>query len=83
MQSKPTRLPDVLHAAMVLRDLHSVGGMYVAIVATVISLSGLIYTYVWGSGFQYVRNVSPIVLPAKESGTRNINASWGVRKTLG
>ncbi len=38
---------------MVLRDLHSVGGMYAAIVAIVISLTGLIYTYVWGSGFQY------------------------------
>jgi len=38
---------------VVLRDLHSVGGMYVAVVAIVISLTGLIYTYVWGSGFQY------------------------------
>ena len=38
---------------VVLRDLHSVSGIYVAIVAIVISLTGLIYTYVWGSGFQY------------------------------
>jgi uncharacterized iron-regulated membrane protein len=38
---------------VVLRDLHSVGGMYVAVVAIVISLTGLIYTYFWGSGFQY------------------------------
>ena len=38
---------------VVLRDLHSVGGIYVAVVAIVISLTGLIYTYVWGSGFQY------------------------------
>ena len=38
---------------VVLRDLHSVGGIYVAIVAIVISLTGLIYTYVWGRGFQY------------------------------
>ncbi len=39
---------------VVLRDLHSVGGIYVAIIAIVISLTGLIYTYVWGSGFFYV-----------------------------
>jgi len=38
---------------VVLRDLHTVGGMYVAVVAIVISLTGLIYTYSWGSGFQY------------------------------
>ena len=38
---------------VVLRDLHSVGGIYVAIIAIVISLTGLIYTYAWGSGFQY------------------------------
>ena len=38
---------------VVLRDLHSVSGIYVAIVAIVISLTGLIYTYVWGRGFQY------------------------------
>ncbi len=38
---------------VVLRDLHSVGGIYAAVVAIVISLTGLIYTYVWGSGFQY------------------------------
>jgi uncharacterized iron-regulated membrane protein len=38
---------------VVLRDLHSVGGVYVAIIAIVISLTGLIYTYAWGSGFQY------------------------------
>ncbi|HET6326666.1 MAG TPA: PepSY domain-containing protein [Planctomycetaceae bacterium] len=39
---------------VVLRDLHSVAGIYVAITAIVISLTGLIYTYVWGSGFFYV-----------------------------
>ena len=38
---------------VVLRDLHTVVGFYVAIVAIVISLTGLIYTYVWGGGFQY------------------------------
>jgi len=31
---------------VVLRDLHTVAGMYVAIVAIVIALTGLIYTYV-------------------------------------
>ena len=39
---------------VVLRDLHSVGGFYVAMVAIVIALTGLIYTYAWGRGFQYV-----------------------------
>lgn len=38
---------------VVLRDLHSVSGIYVAILAIVISLTGLIYTFVWGRGFQY------------------------------
>ncbi len=38
---------------VVLRDLHSVVGFYVAVVAIVIALTGLIYTYVWGRGFQY------------------------------
>ncbi len=38
---------------VVLRDLHSVGGIYVSIIAIVILLTGLIYTYSWGSGFQY------------------------------
>lgn len=38
---------------VVLRDLHTVSGIYVAIIAIVIALTGLIYTYVWGSGFQY------------------------------
>jgi uncharacterized iron-regulated membrane protein len=38
---------------VVLRDLHSVGGIYVAIIAIVISLTGLIYTYAWGGGYQY------------------------------
>jgi uncharacterized iron-regulated membrane protein len=39
---------------VVLRDLHSVSGIYVAILMIVISLTGLIYTYSWGTGFQYV-----------------------------
>jgi uncharacterized iron-regulated membrane protein len=38
---------------VVLRDLHSVSGIYVAIIAIVISLTGLIYTYAWGGGYQY------------------------------
>lgn len=38
---------------VILRDLHSVSGIYVAIVAIVISLTGLIYTYVWGAGYKY------------------------------
>lgn len=42
------------HPYVVLRDLHSVGGAYVAVVAIVIALTGLIYTKVWGWGFQYV-----------------------------
>ena len=38
---------------VVLRDLHTVSGIYVAIVAIIIALTGLIYTFVWGAGFQY------------------------------
>lgn len=38
---------------VILRDLHVVSGIYVALVAIVISLTGLIYTYVWGQGFKY------------------------------
>lgn len=38
---------------VVLRDLHSVAGAYVAVVALIIALTGLIYTFVWGAGFQY------------------------------
>ncbi len=38
---------------LVLRDLHAVSGLYVAIIAIVISLTGLIYTFVWSRGFQY------------------------------
>jgi uncharacterized iron-regulated membrane protein len=39
---------------IILRDLHSLSGIYVAIVAIVIALTGLIYTYVWGSGYRYL-----------------------------
>ncbi len=39
---------------VVLRDLHALTGMYLGAVALVIALTGLIYTYLWGSGFQYV-----------------------------
>ncbi|HQZ63829.1 MAG TPA: PepSY domain-containing protein [Planctomycetaceae bacterium] len=38
---------------VVLRDLHTVSGVYVVIVAIVILLTGLTYTSVWGSVFQY------------------------------
>ena len=38
---------------VVLRDLHTVSGIYLAVVAIVISLTGLIYTYAWGAGFKY------------------------------
>src|SRR5262249_46633549 len=38
---------------IILRDLHALSGVYVALIAIVISLTGLIYTYVWGSGFRY------------------------------
>jgi uncharacterized iron-regulated membrane protein len=38
---------------LVPRDLHAVSGVCVAIIGIVISLTGLIYTYVWGRGFQY------------------------------
>ncbi|MBY0589667.1 PepSY domain-containing protein [bacterium] len=38
---------------VVLRDLHSVAGIYVAIVAIMIALTGLYYGYTWGSVVQY------------------------------
>lgn len=38
---------------VILRDLHSVGGIYVAIIAIVIALTGLIYSFSWGRAFQY------------------------------
>ncbi len=38
---------------LVLRDLHAVSGIYVAIVAILIALTGLIYTSLWGRGFKY------------------------------
>src|SRR5882757_11380789 len=38
---------------VVLRDLHTVVGFYVAVVAIGISLTGLICTYVWGMGYRY------------------------------
>jgi uncharacterized iron-regulated membrane protein len=38
---------------ILLRDLHTVSGMYLAIIAMVISLTGLIYSYSWGAGFKY------------------------------
>jgi uncharacterized iron-regulated membrane protein len=38
---------------VVLRDLHTVTGIYVAVVAIIIALTGLFYAYVWGAGFQY------------------------------
>ena len=56
---------------VVLRDLHAVSGIYVAIVAIVISLTGLIYTYVWGRGFQVRR--------AEDRGLRHVYQIDGVQ----
>lgn len=44
---------------VVLRDLHTVTGIYVAIIAIVISLTGLIYTYVWGRPYQNAARSEP------------------------
>lgn len=38
---------------VLLRDLHTLSGMCVALVAIIIALTGLVYTFVWGSGFWY------------------------------
>lgn len=38
---------------VILRDLHAVSGVYVWAVALTIACTGLIYTYVWGSGYSY------------------------------
>jgi uncharacterized iron-regulated membrane protein len=44
---------------VVLRDLHTITGLYVAIIAIVISLTGLIYTYVWGRPYQVAARSEP------------------------
>jgi len=36
-----------------LRDLHAVSGAYVAVVALTIASTGLLYTFIWGSGYSY------------------------------
>lgn len=40
------------HPYVALRDLHAVSGMYAALVALLIASTGLLYTYVWGSGYR-------------------------------
>ncbi|REK06833.1 MAG: PepSY domain-containing protein [Planctomycetota bacterium] len=44
------------HPYVTLRDLHAVSGAYVAIVLLVIAGTGMLYTYVWGTGYRYVAN---------------------------
>ena len=41
------------HPYIALRDLHSVCGVYAWAIALVIVATGLVYTYVWGGGFNY------------------------------
>ncbi|MEX1039583.1 MAG: PepSY domain-containing protein [Pirellulaceae bacterium] len=43
----------------VLRDLHTVPGIYLAPICMIILISGLFYTLVWGESFYYVTN--PII----------------------
>lgn len=38
---------------LLLRDLHAVSGIYVAVIAILIALTGLIYTSTWGRAFKY------------------------------
>lgn len=38
---------------VVLRDLHTVAGVYLLPVALAIALTGLVYSLVWGSGYRY------------------------------
>jgi uncharacterized iron-regulated membrane protein len=38
---------------LVLRDLHTVSGVYLAVIAIVISLTGLVYSYSWGTAVTY------------------------------
>lgn len=38
---------------LVLRDLHALGGMYLAAIALAIAVTGLYYSYAWGSVFRY------------------------------
>lgn len=39
------------HPYVALRDLHAVSGVYVAAIVLVIASTGLLYTYVWGTGY--------------------------------
>ncbi len=39
------------HPYTTLRDLHALGGAYLAAIVLVIACTGLLYTYVWGSGY--------------------------------
>lgn len=43
----------------ILRDLHTVPGIYLAPICVIIILSGMFYTIVWGESFYYVTN--PII----------------------
>lgn len=39
----------------VLRDLHTVAGLYLLPVALTIACTGLLYTFIWGGGYHYAR----------------------------
>lgn len=39
------------HPYVALRDLHAVSGVYVAAIALVIASTGLLYTFIWGTGY--------------------------------
>lgn len=39
------------HPFVALRDLHAISGVYVAAIVLVIASTGLIYTFVWGTGY--------------------------------
>lgn len=41
------------HPYVILRDLHAVCGFFVLAVAPLIAGTGLLYTYIWGSGYGY------------------------------
>ncbi|MBX9652881.1 PepSY domain-containing protein [bacterium] len=43
---------------VVLRDLHSIFGLIFMPVALVIALTGLMYTFVWGNGYNWVANAT-------------------------
>ncbi len=46
----------------VLRDLHAIAGVLLVPIALTITLTGLVYSLVWGSGYSYARRAASLTL---------------------